>query len=103
MATSHKKKLLHNVQLEESIQEVWQRQADMQHTMSHTSRSPAQVPAAPQRPNRAEVPYLDRLAGQIKKKIKNKKSRKSRPQANVARPNTDGKQSRKASLWCWGK
>ncbi|ELR12181.1 uncharacterized protein ACA1_039970 [Acanthamoeba castellanii str. Neff] len=94
MATSDKKKLLHNVRLEESIQEVWQRQADMQHTMmSHTSRSPAQVPAAPQRPNRAE----------IKKKIKNKKSRKSRPQANVARPNTDGKQSRKASLWCWGK
>ncbi|ELR14700.1 uncharacterized protein ACA1_337550 [Acanthamoeba castellanii str. Neff] len=67
MATGNKKK---------PLQEVWQCQANRQHTMSHT-----------------EVPYLDHLLAQIKKKIK-----KSRPQANVTQPNTDSKQ-----LWCWGR
>jgi hypothetical protein len=108
MATGDKKNPLHSVRLEASIQEVWQRQADMQHSMRHTGRSPAQVslcyPATPQHLNRAEVPYLARLAAQIKTKTKNKKSVKSTPAANVTRPNPDGKQSsRSASLWCWGK
>lgn len=99
-----KKKPLHNVRSEASIQEVWQRQADMIHSMRHTGSSPAQVPigcpAVPQHVDRAEVPDLARLAAQTK----NRNSSKSTPAANVTRPYTDGKQWRKsASWWCWGK
>ena len=79
---------LHNLRSAASIQEVWQRQADMVHLMRHIGRSPAQVPvgcpAVPQHVDRAEVPDLVRLAAQIKNRPE------STPAANVARPDTDG-------------
>ncbi len=104
MANSGKMKPLHSVRSAASIQEVWQRQADMAHSMCNTGRSSAQAPigchAVPQHVDRAEVPYLAGLAAQIK----SRNSPRSTPASNVTGPYTDVKQSHKSpSLWCWGK
>jgi hypothetical protein len=120
-----KKKLLltHRIRPAATMQEVWQRQADMVPSFRHTGRRPSQVPisrpaAAPPPPTTAAEtpPYLSRLAAQIKnaaKKTKKKQLKNSTARTTTKAATTPRKKSSSSSqsssksarsgLWCWGK
>jgi hypothetical protein len=124
-----KKKLLltHRIRGAATMQEVWQRQADMVPSFGHTGRRPSQVPIcrptteSPPPTTAAEAPpYLSRLAAQVKnaaKKTKKKQPKKTsttktktkttattttRRKKSSSPPPSSSKSAR-CGLWCWGK